>query len=128
MPSVIDGTSLDPRRARVHPLSFSLSPLTHSLTHSLKLTHSLSPVFWFQRLLVVVRSKVVVHVIRTTQSLDVEVQVDISETRTFKGMYFQLVDNQVLSTQGQPDVNLHRLTLSLRTPAPEEIARTGSGM
>eukprot|EP00976_Prorocentrum_cordatum_P064792 1177632-Prorocentrum_minimum.AAC.4 len=26
-------------------------------------------------------------------------------------MYFQLVDNQVLSTQGQPDVfNLHRLT------------------
>ena len=26
-----------------------------------------------------------------------------------KGMYFQLVDNQVLSTQGQPDVfNLHR--------------------
>ena len=27
-------------------------------------------------------------------------------------MYFQLVDNQVLSTQGQPDVNLHRLTSS----------------
>ena len=26
-------------------------------------------------------------------------------------MYFQLVDNQVLSTQGQPDVNLHRLTV-----------------
>ena len=26
-------------------------------------------------------------------------------------MYFQLVDNQVLSTKGQPDVfNLHRLT------------------
>ena len=25
-------------------------------------------------------------------------------------MYFQLVDNQVLSTQGQHDVNLHRLT------------------
>ena len=35
-------------------------------------------------------------------------------------MYFQLVDNQVLSTQGQPDVfNLHRLTARLhprRTP------------
>ena len=28
-------------------------------------------------------------------------------------MYFQLVDNQVLSTQGQPDVNLHRLTGSV---------------
>ena len=28
-------------------------------------------------------------------------------------MYFQLVDNQVLSTQGQPDVfNLHRLAVS----------------
>eukprot|EP00959_Pyramimonas_sp_CCMP1952_P033997 713066-Pyramimonas_sp.AAC.1 len=26
-------------------------------------------------------------------------------------MYFQLVDNQALSTQGQPDVNLHRLTV-----------------
>ena len=26
-------------------------------------------------------------------------------------MYFQLVENQVLSTQGQPDVNLHRLTV-----------------
>ena len=38
------------------------------------------------------------------------VQVDPSETTTLKGMYFQLVDNQVLSTQGQPDVNLHRLT------------------
>ena len=25
-------------------------------------------------------------------------------------MYFQLVDNKVLSTQGQPDFNLHRLT------------------
>ena len=25
-------------------------------------------------------------------------------------MYFQLVESQVLSTQGQPDVNLHRLT------------------
>ena len=30
-------------------------------------------------------------------------------------MYFQLVDNQVLLTQGQPDVfNLHRLTACLR--------------
>ena len=45
------------------------------------------------------------------QALDVGVQVDTSETITLKGMYFQLVDNQVLSTQGQPDVfNLHRLT------------------
>ena len=33
-----------------------------------------------------------------------------SETTTLKGMYFQMVDNQVLSTQGQPDVNLRRLT------------------
>ena len=43
---------------------------------------------------------------------DVGMQVDISETRTLKGMYFQLVESQVLSTQGQPDggVNLHRLT------------------
>ena len=40
----------------------------------------------------------------------VGLQVDPSETRNLKGMYFQLVDNQVLSTQGQPDVNLHRLT------------------
>ena len=38
-------------------------------------------------------------------------QVDPSETRTLKGMYVQLVDNQVLSTpEGQPDVSLHRLT------------------
>ena len=27
---------------------------------------------------------------------------------TLKGMYFQLVDKQVLSTRGQADVNLHR--------------------
>ena len=40
----------------------------------------------------------------------VGVQVDISEAITLKGMYFQLVDNRALSTQGQPDVNLHRLT------------------
>ena len=45
--------------------------------------------------------------------LGVGVQVDPSETRTLKGMYFQPVDNQVLSTQGQSDVNLHRLTLDL---------------
>ena len=33
-------------------------------------------------------------------------------------MYFQLVDNQVLSTQGQPDVfNLHRLTAAAPTKA-----------
>ena len=38
------------------------------------------------------------------------VQVDTSDTRTLKGMYFQLVESQLLSTQGQPDVNLHRLT------------------
>ena len=36
-------------------------------------------------------------------------------------MYFQLVDNQVLSTQGQPDVNLHRLT------APAAAATPGQG-
>ena len=34
-----------------------------------------------------------------------------SETGTLKGMYFQLVESQVLSTQGQADVNLHRLTV-----------------
>ena len=39
------------------------------------------------------------------------VQVDISETRTLKGMCFQLVETTALSSQGQPDVfNLHRLT------------------
>ena len=42
----------------------------------------------------------------------VGVEVDISETTTLKGMYVQQVDNQVLSTQGQPDVNLHRHTTS----------------
>ena len=31
-------------------------------------------------------------------------------------MYFQLVDNQVLSTQGRPDVNLHRLTTTASMP------------
>ena len=41
----------------------------------------------------------------------VGVQVDISESRKLKGMCFQLVDNRALSTQGQPDVNLHRLTM-----------------
>ena len=38
-----------------------------------------------------------------------------SETITLKGMYFQLVDNQVLSTQGQPDVNLRRLTSAVNS-------------
>ena len=36
-----------------------------------------------------------------------------SETKTLKEMYFQLLESQVLSTQGQPDVNLLRLTSSL---------------
>ena len=45
----------------------------------------------------------------------VGVQVDSSENHNFERgctlMYFQLVDNQVLSTRVQPDVfNLHRLT------------------
>ena len=51
------------------------------------------------------------NVLLLRRSLDVGVQLDSSETTTLKGMYFQLVDNQVLSTQGQPDVfNLHCLT------------------
>ena len=54
---------------------------------------------------------------RDVARLGVEVQADPSETITLKGMYFLLVDNQVLSTQGQPDVfNLHRLT-SPESPA-----------
>ena len=48
--------------------------------------------------------------------LDVGAQVDPYEIRTLKGMYFQLIDNQVLSTQGQPDVNLHHLTWSRKPP------------
>ena len=35
------------------------------------------------------------------------------ETKTLKALYFQkvqAVESQALSTQGQPDVNLHRLT------------------
>ena len=32
------------------------------------------------------------------------------ESKTLKALYFQTVDNQALSTQGQADVNLHRLT------------------
>ena len=65
------------------------------------------------------------------------VQVDISETRTLKGMYFQLVEIQVLSTQGQPDVNLHRLTsrtflqrssgLSRRRRVHDGLAPSGAG-
>ena len=37
-------------------------------------------------------------------------------------MYFQLVDNQALSTQGQPDggVNLHRLTEVLQHKLDDE--------
>ena len=38
-----------------------------------------------------------------------------SETTSLKGMYFQLVESQVLSAQGQPDVNLHRLTVLAKT-------------
>ena len=39
-----------------------------------------------------------------------------SETRTLKGMFFQLVETECLSTQGQHDVNLHRLTRLLGAP------------
>ena len=45
--------------------------------------------------------------------LSTQGQPDVtSETGTLKGMYFQLVESQVLSTQGQPAVNLHRLTVT----------------
>ena len=37
-------------------------------------------------------------------------------------MYFKLVESQVLSTQGQPDVNLHRLTAEHEP----ELARAGA--
>ena len=40
-------------------------------------------------------------------------------------MYFQLVDNQVLSTQGQPDVNLHRLTLVKKRVTAERSSTAG---
>ena len=40
-------------------------------------------------------------------------------------MYFQMVDNQVLSTQGQLDVNLHRLTELMRA-TPREKDTTAS--
>ena len=41
-------------------------------------------------------------------------------------MYFQLVDNQVLSTQGQPDVfNLHRLTAYLAGSSAREAGTRG---
>ena len=36
-------------------------------------------------------------------------------------MYFQLVDNRVLSTQGQPDVSLHRLTMSEGSPSSARL-------
>ena len=36
-------------------------------------------------------------------------------------MYFQLVESQVLSTQGQPDVNLHRLTARSLVAAVVEV-------
>ena len=49
------------------------------------------------------------------------------ETTTLKGMHFQLVENQVFSTQGQPDVfNLHRVTaasppcLLYTSPSPRD--------
>ena len=47
-------------------------------------------------------------------------QADKSETTNFeRGCTFQLVDNQVLSTRGQPDVfNLHRLTGAADAPPP----------
>ena len=46
------------------------------------------------------------------------------ETITLKGMYFQPVDNQALSTQGQPDVNLHRLTARDAASSSSTLARS----
>ena len=47
-----------------------------------------------------------------------------SETRTLKEMYyFQLVDNQVMSTQGQPDVNLMSSCRLTCTALPRGDAR-----
>ena len=43
-------------------------------------------------------------------------------------MYFQLVDNQVLSTQGQPEVfNLHRLTSTCQQNAERVIPKYSHG-
>ena len=39
-------------------------------------------------------------------------------------MYFQLVDNQVVSTQGQRDVNLHRLTATGAPATPSSALLT----
>ena len=68
--------------------------------------------------------------VQHTQALhEVGVQVATSETRTLKGVYFQLVDNRTLSTQGQPDVfNLHRPTIRGSTPDCDAATGSGAGM
>ena len=48
------------------------------------------------------------------------------ETKTLKALYFQLVDNQALSTRGQADVNLHRLASSRATAAVSALALDAS--